>query len=88
MDQESKDGNSVQMGLMRAMKQFWAGCLNGGAIYAWLGGRAFTPNFGFKPPTALRRATSEGIRRTKSDPVPFDDCTVWCRSIQTDRKIL
>ena len=44
------------------------------AIYARLGGRAFTPNFGFKPPTALTRATSEGnTTQLKSDLVPFGD---------------
>lgn len=31
------------------------GCLSGGMLYAWLSGRAFTPNFGFGPPQPLRR---------------------------------
>jgi len=30
-------------------------CLSEGVFYAWLSGRAFTPDFGFKAPTALTK---------------------------------
>jgi hypothetical protein len=60
-------------------------CLSEGVFYAWLSGRAFTPNFGFRPPTALTKR-ERGRCDAQNDSVPVND--VFLVLVNADGKVL